>query len=270
MKQGQPGWRARRASSCRPLLASLLRLTPLKARFSRVVGDRQVLVPPRGGGLDDLLERAPAVPRQRRVDVQVAPEVFEADRGARSLALGGRLDLPPVFAHRRRDQAGAPAPRRSPPPVRRRPPPPVSTSVRPYSFSSHPRARARCRSLMLCALEPVKYWQAAPNWQGLHDAKVHLEPRRRQDRGLGVAASDDLRAPSASSRTPPDRRSRLPRRHHDVDVGDGLPKPAQAPAVEGALDLGEPSSAATNSRATGRPARSEARFLARDPMRSMA
>src|SRR3989304_3980897 len=73
---------------------------------------------------------------------------------------------------------------------------------------------------------------------GLDDALVHLESARGQNRSLGLAASDDLALPRHRNELLHHRRGLL-RRDHDIDVGDGLSKTPQAPAIEGALDLGE-------------------------------
>src|SRR3990172_211253 len=73
---------------------------------------------------------------------------------------------------------------------------------------------------------------------GLDDAHVHLESARGQNRGLGLAASDDL-AHTRHRNELLHHRLGLLRRHHDVDIGDGLSKTPEAPAIEGALDLGE-------------------------------
>src|SRR3989304_3673537 len=73
---------------------------------------------------------------------------------------------------------------------------------------------------------------------GLDDALVHLESARGQNRSLGLAASDDLALPRHRNELLHHRRGLL-RRDHDIDVGDGLSKTPEAPAIEGALALGE-------------------------------
>ncbi len=80
---------------------------------------------------------------------------------------------------------------------------PVSRMLSEYSLRVIPRSMARCRSLMLCALEPVKYRMAAPKCSGATtrrsicmpaavNTEVFLSPRAITSVTIGMAAKNAM------------------------------------------------------------------------------
>src|SRR5438477_113709 len=212
-----------------PLLAEPFGVEPQRHRDPlRVIGDRDVLVAERAGGLGHLVDGALAV-GGRGVHLEIAADVRELHE-ARQSTLAGQGDFPAGFAQLRRYPVEAELG--------------VDLFLGLPGHAPRPLEQAVLVELVavllgdLAELDVVRFGagevlQRRAVRGGLDRAQVHLQPAAQLDRGSGVAFRDHVRHVAVGDEAVHDAGA-VVRRDEDVEIADRL---AAAPVAAGDRDL---------------------------------
>ena len=152
-----------------------------------MVGNRDVVIPPPGGGLGDLVNGAVAVGIVG-VDVQVTADIVEGDQVGQGVRAGG-LDLAAVFP----EFGGNPV--KADPfidfllrPSRQ----PSGAPVEPVLVNLPPFGEGDFAQLDVVGLGAGKVEQGGPEARRRYDAEVGLEAGAQDHGGLRLAGGEDL------------------------------------------------------------------------------
>ena len=185
---------------------------------------------------DHFLQRAPAVSRPRRMDVEITTHIGNLHQVGQ-VTCGCGLDLADVLAQLGWNELET-----------------ERLIDRFLGARCDHGPRARFRQLILVE-DPAAVDRALPQGDvvclrprevqgggaerlGRYHPQIDLEVAPRDDRRLRVSASENVTNEGKADKAV-HHRTGLGRRHQDVDIGDGVPEPPQAPAIHGQTDLGK-------------------------------